>query len=136
MPTNCVSGISWLQDEATRRKWTYLEEALWSLGISLSAEATMLDQALALCSKPVAVVREYVSDKTLLLAFAEIETIEIPDIEQCAWVRTYASRILYDIFGYEVTGMRNAVLSACANLLVHDRQSVEYVRDFFRSLAP
>lgn len=131
---SAVSSISWLEVESSTRGRTYLEEALWSLGISLPANASLLEQADALASKPVAVLREYVSDKTLLLAFAELENVEFPDTEQCARIRTFASRVLYDIFGYEVTRLRQVVLSACANLLVGERQTIEYVRNYFRSL--
>ena len=135
MPVSAVSGISWLEVEAATRGRTYLEEALWSLRISLPADAPLLEQAEVLASKVVPVLREYVDDKTLLLALAELENVEIHDIEQCARLRTFASRVLFDIFGYEVTKMRKAVLSACANLLVGERQTIEYIRNFFRELA-
>ncbi len=135
MPVSAVSGISWLEVEAATRGRTYLEEALWSLRISLPADAPLLEQAEVLASKVVPVLREYVDDKTLLLALAELENVEIHDIEQCAHLRTFASRVLFDIFGYEVTKMRKAVLSACANLLVGERQTIEYIRNFFRELA-
>ena len=130
-----VSGISWLEVGAVTRNRTYLEEALWSLGLSPDGDATLLEQARLLTQKPIPVIREYVSDKTLLLALAEMEKIEIFDIEECAHTRTFSSRILYDMFGYEVTKMRKVVLSACANLLVGERQTIAYIIDFFRSIA-
>lgn len=128
------SGFSRLEVEAATRNRTYLEEALWSLGISLPADASLLEQAELLCSRSVPVVREYVSDKTLLLALAELENVEILEIEQCAKIRTAASRIISEMFGYEVTSVRKPVLQACAELLVGEKQTVEYVRDFFRQL--
>lgn len=130
-----ISGLSWLQVEALKRNRSYLEETLWSLGIAPSADATLLDQARILTEKPIVEIRNRVPDKTILLALAELESVEIFDIEECARIRTFSSRILCDIFGYEITRLRKVVLSACANLLVGERQTFEYVRDYFRALA-
>lgn len=130
-----ISPLSWLQVEATTRNRTYLEETLWSLGISPSADTSLLDQARLLAGQPIAILRDRVPDKTILLALAELESVEIFDTEECARIRTFASRILFDIFGYEITRLRTVVLSACANLLVDERQTIAYVRDFFRGLA-